>query len=266
MVHNDDGNCHPGGQCPDGYGRVDDDETGTCYPDDETIECDNGAVVLREEDCAIYDPNPPPDPYVVCYFEPNNEVCNPDENGECLEGMGFNDDGQCIPQGPCPEGNVRLDDDETGRCFAEGDTKVCPPDNIRVEITDTCPTSPLPLAQEESSNDTSSETEEPGAEADNETEAETEPPTCEEGFVLENGRCAALDSNCGGVPCTASEKEDSTTSDPIPGEPHTPTEDSEETVEEEDSGDTDASGDDEESRATEQEETESESESEEDEN
>ena len=40
---------------------------------------------------------------------------------------------------------------------------------------------------------------------------------------------AALDSNCGGVPCTASEKEDSTTTDHIPGEPHTPTEDSEET-------------------------------------
>ena len=44
---NEDGNCHPGGECPDGFGRVDDDETGTCYPDDETIECDNGAVVRK---------------------------------------------------------------------------------------------------------------------------------------------------------------------------------------------------------------------------
>lgn len=121
---NEDGNCHPGGECPDGFGRVDDDETGTCYPDDDTIECDNGAIVLREEDCAFYDP---------------------------------------------------------------------------------------PVAPEE--------------------------PECGEGFVLENGVCAALDSNCGGVPCTASDKEDSTTTDPIPGQeepqtdPPTGTE-SEEVVEE----------------------------------
>ena len=33
---------------------------------------------------------------------------------------------------------------------------------------------------------------------------------------MENGKCAALDSNCGGVPCTSTEKEDSTTSDPVP--------------------------------------------------
>ena len=53
-------------------------------------------------------------------------------------------------------------------------------------------------------------------------EAEAE-PECEEGFVLENGGCAVLDtSNCGGVPCTASDKENSTTSDPSSGEPHTP--------------------------------------------
>ena len=57
---NEDGQCHPGGECPDGYGKVNDDETGTCYPNDYTIECDNGAIVLDEEDCAIHDPNPPP--------------------------------------------------------------------------------------------------------------------------------------------------------------------------------------------------------------
>ena len=103
---NEDGNCHPGGDCPDGYGRVDDDETGTCYPDDDTIECDNGAIVLDEDDCAIYDP---------------------------------------------------------------------------------------PVAPEEE-------------------------PQCGEGFVLENGACEPLTSNCGGIPCTASDKEDSTTTDPIPGQ------------------------------------------------
>ena len=108
---NEQGNCHPGGDCPDGYGRVDDD----------TIECDNGAIVLDEDDCAIYDP----------------------------------------PVAPQEEG-------------------------------------------------------------------------CEAGFVLENGKCAALDSNCGGVPCTSSDKEDSTTTDPVPAEPEPEPEttDSEETVEE----------------------------------
>ena len=139
---NEDGNCHPGGECPDGFGRVDDDETGTCYDEDDIVDCDNGAKVLDEDDCAIYDPNPPGDPRQICYFEPNDEVCNPDENGECLEGMGFNDDGQCIPQGSCPDGYARLDDDETGRCYAEAATKICPPNNIRVLQSETCPEVP----------------------------------------------------------------------------------------------------------------------------
>ena len=100
-------------------------------------------------------------------------------------------------------------------------TKICPPNNIRVLQSETCPEVPSQPVAEEASNDTSTE----------------EEPECEEGFVLENGVCGALDSNCGGVPCTASDKENSTTSDPIPGEPHTPTTDtdSEETEAEEDS-------------------------------
>ena len=199
---NEDGNCHPGGECPDGFGRVDDDETGTCYDEDDIVDCDNGAKVLDEDDCAIYDPNPPGDPAQICYFEPNDEVCNPDEDGNCPEGLGHNEDGQCIPHGSCPDGYARLDDDETGRCYAEHATKICPPNNIRVLQSETCPEVPSEPVTEE------------------------EEPECEEGFVLENGVCAALDSNCGGVPCTPSQKEDSTTTDHIPGEPHTPTEDS----------------------------------------
>ena len=85
----------------------------------------------------------------VCYFEPNDEVCNPDENNECPEGMGLNEDGQCIPQGDCPDGYARLDDDETGRCYAEAATKICPPNNIRVLQSATCPTSPLPEPEPE---------------------------------------------------------------------------------------------------------------------
>ena len=117
---NEQGNCHPGGECPDDYSRVDDDESGYCYPDDDITICEgSNARVLDPDDCAIYEPDEPGDPAQICYFEPNDEICNPDENNECPEGMGFNDDGQCIPQGSCPNGYARLDDDETGRCYAE---------------------------------------------------------------------------------------------------------------------------------------------------
>ena len=214
--HNDDNQCIPHGPCPDGYGRVDDDETGTCYPDDEIVDCDNGAKVLDEDDCRFYDPNPPPDPAQVCYFEPNDELCNPNEDGSCNEGFHHNDDEQCVPDGACPEGYGRLDDDETGRCYAEHAIKTCP-NGAKVLQSQVCPES------EQFPN-------EPLAGADNDTSTEEEPeeePECEEGFILENGACEPLTSNCGGVPCTASDKENSTTSDPIPGEPHTPTEDSE---------------------------------------
>ena len=214
----------PDGACPDGYGRVDDDETGTCYPDDDIVNCDNGAIVLDEEDCAIYDPNPPADPMQVCYFEPNDPVCDP-VDGQCPEGMGFNEDEQCIPHGDCPDGYGRLDDDETGRCYAEHAMKTCP-NGEKVLQSQACPALPVQPAAE-ANNDTSSEAE---------AEPEPEPITCQEGFVLENGKCAALDSNCGGVPCTASDKEDSTTSDPVPGtsEPETEASTSEDQTETQD--------------------------------
>ena len=123
---NEDGQCHPGGKCPDGYGRVDDDETGTCYPERDIVKCDNGAIVLHEEDCAIYDPPVTPTP------EPT----------------------------PTPTPNPSLTEE---------------------------PETPTP---------TPSPTEEP------------EP----------------LDSICGGVPCTASEKEAGTGSDPVPGDSEPETE------------------------------------------
>ena len=60
--HNDNDQCHPGGKCPtvDGvpHERVDDDETGTCYPTTETHHCEgSGAIVLDPDDCAIYEPD-----------------------------------------------------------------------------------------------------------------------------------------------------------------------------------------------------------------
>jgi hypothetical protein len=59
---NEAGNCHPGGKCPSGFERVDDDETGTCYSDKNTFHCPSGAIVLDQEDCAIYEPDVTPTP------------------------------------------------------------------------------------------------------------------------------------------------------------------------------------------------------------
>ena len=103
-----------------------------------------------------------------------------------------------------------------------------------VEEGEFCPEDELPFCNEDRSN-------EPCISGQ---EEETE-PECEPNFILENGVCTEMTSNCGGEPCTPSQKEDSTTSDVIPGEPHTPTEDSEETaaVEEDSEGEEEQSQD-----------------------
>ena len=45
--------------CPSGYARVDDDETGVCHAN--TIRCEgSNAIVLRQEDSAIDEPDFPP--------------------------------------------------------------------------------------------------------------------------------------------------------------------------------------------------------------
>jgi len=77
---NGDGNCHPGGKCPTGFIRVDDDETGTCYEEDETFKCESNAIVLDEEDCGIYDPDFPVEP------KPKPELQSTDTT-ETLDGI-----------------------------------------------------------------------------------------------------------------------------------------------------------------------------------
>lgn len=156
------------------------------------------------------DNNNEPDREEICRFTPNHPICAPNEDGECGEGFAMNEDGNCFPRGDCPDGYHRANDDETGACISEDDLRQCP-DGSWGHASDDC----LGFGEEE-----------------------PEPITCEQGFVLENGACAALDSNCGGVPCTASDKEDSTTSDPVPGtsepepEPEPETTESEETEDE----------------------------------
>jgi hypothetical protein len=143
----------------------------------------------------------------ICFFDPNDEECDPDENGDCAEGFGRNEDGRCIPQERCPDGFHRANDDESGRCIDEDELRQCENNGGWVEVGEFCPEDELPFCNEDHSNEPCISGQE-----------ESEPTTCEEGFVLENGRCAALDSNCGGVPCTSTDKEDSTTTDPIPAQ------------------------------------------------
>ena len=170
-------------------------------------------------------PTPTPTPGEepsICFFDPNDEDCDPDENGDCAEGFGRNEDGRCIPSQSCPEGFHRANDDESGRCIDEDELRQCENNGGWVEEGEFCPEDELPFCNADHSNEPCISGQEP----------EPEPITCEEGFILENGKCAALDSNCGGVPCTASDKEDSTTSDPVPGTSEPELTDSEETVEE----------------------------------
>lgn len=55
-----------------------------------------------------------------CLFDPSLPKCAPDENGNCPEGFGTNEDGQCFPfHERCPEGYHSHEDDETGRCIPD---------------------------------------------------------------------------------------------------------------------------------------------------
>jgi hypothetical protein len=108
----------------------------------------------------------------ICTFNPSDKRCSPDKNGNCPEGFATNDDGQCFPTGPCPNGYHRANDDETGRCISEDHLKQCD-DGSWADEDDFCP-------------------------EDAEPEPTPEPPT-EEPMA-----------NCGGESCTPTEKEDST--------------------------------------------------------
>src|SRR5262245_20988756 len=82
----------------------------------------------------------PPEEPSICYFDPNDKACDPDENGDCPPGFGHNEDDRCVPTGKCTDGYVRADDDETGTCFEKGKDdriKECPDGSIRL-VGDTC--------------------------------------------------------------------------------------------------------------------------------
>ncbi len=129
-----------------------------------------------------------------CLFNASLPKCDPDENGNCPDDFNLNEDGNCFPdhhEEGCPDGTHGVDDDETGQCY----------DNDKVD----CPNG--------------TELNDEGTNCDNiPHESLAAEETCDSGSVLENGKCAVLDSNCGGELCTSSQKEDTTTSNPILGQ------------------------------------------------
>jgi hypothetical protein len=166
-------------------------------------------------------PEPDEDELSVCYFHPNTDPhCKP-VNGECPEDApNMNEQGNCHPSG-CPDGFSMLDDDESGTCYSDKNVIVCPGSNAKVLRQEDCAIyEPDALA----ANDTSSQEQEPEQSSDdnNDTSTEEEEP---------------LTSNCGGQPCSASEKEDSWLSEKpesSPGVPIDETTDTEETEPEDD--------------------------------
>jgi hypothetical protein len=91
-------------------------------------------------------PLPEDDLREICTFNPSDERCAP-VDGECPEGFAMNEDGNCFPQGPCPSGYHRANDDETGRCVAEKDLQHCE-DGSWAHPEDFCPEVPTPTTPE----------------------------------------------------------------------------------------------------------------------
>jgi hypothetical protein len=50
-VFNENNQCIPVGGCPDGYGRLDDDESGKCYKNSEIKTCPDGYITHKNFDC-----------------------------------------------------------------------------------------------------------------------------------------------------------------------------------------------------------------------
>jgi predicted transcriptional regulator len=118
----------------------------------------------------------------VCLFTPSHPICSPDKDGDCPDDWSMNEDGQCFPREvKCPAGYWRADDDETGACVP-------------------LPEEPNPIPEPPCAEGTIPDPEDSG-----ECIIPEEEPEPEE----------ELTANCGGVPCTPSEKEAGTGSDII---------------------------------------------------
>jgi hypothetical protein len=50
---NENAQCIPTGECPEGYGRLDDDETGKCYKNSEIQICPDGYITHINRECPL---------------------------------------------------------------------------------------------------------------------------------------------------------------------------------------------------------------------
>lgn len=89
------------------------------------------------------EPIPVREPDEQCLFDPSLPHCAP-VDGECPEGFGINEEGQCFPRGGCPDGYHSVEDDESGTCYP--DDIPCPDGQVRSEEGNYCiePTEPEP--------------------------------------------------------------------------------------------------------------------------
>jgi hypothetical protein len=122
---NDNDQCIPIGICPDGYGRLDDDETGKCYKNSDIKTCPDGYITHKNEECPKPSPTPTPTPTPTDYCVPY--LMSPEQYAaECASGPGL------VP-GPAPP----ICTDETPAdqvCRDEGDLpsdpgEVTPPED-----------------------------------------------------------------------------------------------------------------------------------------
>jgi hypothetical protein len=171
---NDDDRCIPIGECPSGYGRLDDDETGTCYPKKDIKRCPDGYIVHVREQC------PPSEPIV------------------CPAGQQLSSDGlSCAP--PC--------DGSYQDCIYNG--HLC-----KAGSTEHACELPLEEGEEEAGLSCQPEDDfcEPGCESPS-MDCVDDVNKGDDGEDSTNEENEEETSNCGGEPCTDTEKEDSTLDD-----------------------------------------------------
>lgn len=198
---NENEQCFPSSiKCPEGFWRADDDETGACVkiPASPIYEPDNPFCVDDPEHIGcpgFYDIVEEPEP--SCDSTPGSaglefpyqraSECQVEERDECEAAQARGEE----ETQECATAEERFSDD----CEGFANSEEC---NAYLEDFET-------FCEE---NPTHQRCAEPTAEPE-----EPEPIECEEGFILELGECVELTANCGGVPCTPREKEDSTLED-----------------------------------------------------
>jgi hypothetical protein len=117
---NENEQCIPIGKCPDGYGRLDDDETGKCYKNSDIKICPDGYITHKNRECPPPyttpdpTPRPSPEPPTPCPIDDEgNEVCPPTDELTPVPGP---------PPPECPEAGPEV-------CGEEPPPVEVPPDS-----------------------------------------------------------------------------------------------------------------------------------------